>query len=469
MSSSLKPEKQASMPTAFPASGTFGVTQRVTLLSATPGATIHYTTDGSDPTPASAAFDPYVLPVLEAVNQRHKGITTAYTIKAISVKEGLEPSPTATFNYVIKRRSTDEYSSTEIRPGIHMIMDFDDTKMYLILGSKRAMLVDAGLGSGDLLGYVEKMIGDLPLDVIITHGHPDHIALMGQFQGKYNVYMNHIDIPLVNRFVEQMGYEIDTDQIIDLREGAAFDLGDRTFVTYEVPGHSLGSIVLFDEQSGILIAGDAVGSNRPTITDSLWMQFPGMAKIDEYLSTLQIFRQKIKGKVKEIYGGHNDVPFYGEAYLENLQRAAQALVDNGESALTPSLRPTDVWQVVVGDRLTDPNWAAINVAKDSCLTTPANEIAALSNLQINPGIPDIPFSPFQFNYKVVFVSHASRISIVPTAMSTKYSQLTINGESKRSEETYVADLKAGENVFEITVTAPNRTSSHTYIIKAINP
>jgi len=37
---------------------------------------------------------------------------------------------------------------------------------------------------------------------------------------------------------------------------------------YEVPGHSAGHTVLFDEADGILLASDAVGSNRPTIPDS---------------------------------------------------------------------------------------------------------------------------------------------------------------------------------------------------------
>jgi glyoxylase-like metal-dependent hydrolase (beta-lactamase superfamily II) len=189
------------------------------------------------------------------------------------------------------------------------------------------------------------MIGDRPLDVVVTHGHPDHIAAMGQFQDRYNVYMNHRDLPMVQGFVERLGYRIDLEQIDDLREGVVFDLGDRTLKVYEVPGHSAGHVVLFDEASGILLASDAVGSNRPTITDSLWMQFPGMAPIDDYLSSLQVFHSKVAGKIRAIYGGHNDVPFSGETYLDNLQRAAQLLVDQGEEVLVPSLRPTDAWQM----------------------------------------------------------------------------------------------------------------------------
>ena len=144
---------------------------------------------------------------------------------------------------------------------------------------------------------------------MITHGHPDHIAAMGQFQDRYNVSMNHRDLPMVQGFVERLGYRIDLEQIDDLREGAVFDLGDRTLKVYEVPGHSAGHVVLFDEANGILLASDAVGSNRPTITDSLWMQFAGMAPIDDYLSSLQVFRSKVAGKIQEIYGGHNDIPF----------------------------------------------------------------------------------------------------------------------------------------------------------------
>ena len=43
-----------------------------------------------------------------------------------------------------------------------MIRDFDDTKMYVVIGSARALLVDAGLGTGNLRGLVEGMIGDRP-------------------------------------------------------------------------------------------------------------------------------------------------------------------------------------------------------------------------------------------------------------------------------------------------------------------
>lgn len=458
--------RQAAPPSAFPAPGTFGVTQRITLLCATPGAAIHYTLDGSTPDHSSPLFDAYTLPVLEAINEGERGVRTAYTVKAIAVAEGLAPSDVATFDYVIDRRSKDVYLMAEVAPGLHMIRDFDDTKMYLVIGRTRALLVDAGLGSGDLHALVKGMIGDRPLDVVITHGHPDHIAAMGQFQDRYPVHMNHRDVPMVKRFVERMGFRIDLEQIEDLHEGALFDLGDRVFKVYEVPGHSAGHTVLFDEANGLLLASDAFGSNRPTITDSLWMQMPGMMPIDLYLSSLQRFRGKVAGKIKEIHGGHNDTPFVGEAYLDNLQRAAQWLVDDGEAVLTPSLRPTDAWQVVVGDRLSDPNWAAINVAKGRCLSTPPEQIATLSNVLIQGARIAPRFDPEHTAYTVSLDAPAAAVALTVTATSGRHRSLTVNGVPYQSGVSQTVTLNRDAPHLTIDVASPDGSvhTSYTFVV-----
>ncbi len=453
---------QAEAPTAFPAPGTFHVTQRVTLLSSTPSATIRYTTNGSTPTAVSPIFDQYKLPVLDAINVGDVGQKTSYVIKAIATQKGTADSDVVTFDYTIDRRSKDVYLARDISSGLRMVIDFDDTKMVLITGSQRALLIDAGLGGGDLCGYVELLIGDLPLDVAITHAHPDHVACMAQFQGTYNVYMHHADLPLVRRFNEQMGLGIDTEKVIDLREGFVFDLGDQQLTVYEVPGHTPGSIVLFDEATGDLFAGDALGSSRPTIVDALWMQHKGMAPIDEYLSTVQGFRAKLRGKIRRIFTGHNDVPIYGETYLDNLQQAAQHLVDEGDAVLTPSLRPTDVWQVVVGDRMTDPNWIAINVRKGQFLTALPHRLATLSHLHLSLGTLTTAFKPSIFMYSTVVASDETTIEVTPTATSTRYRALSMNGTAVVSGTACRMSLNPGENEFMITVTSPDGSAVNNY-------
>jgi len=61
--------------------------------------------------------------------------------------------------------------------------------MFLIIGTKKAALIDTGYGVGDLKGYI-RSITKLPLIVLCTHGHVDHASGTDQFE---RVYLNHND------------------------------------------------------------------------------------------------------------------------------------------------------------------------------------------------------------------------------------------------------------------------------------
>ena len=79
----------AAMPVADPPAGTYGEAQNVTLTSTTDTAAIHYTLDGSTPTSESPVHgDPI-------------SISRTTTIKAISVADGMEPSPVMSARFVI--------------------------------------------------------------------------------------------------------------------------------------------------------------------------------------------------------------------------------------------------------------------------------------------------------------------------------------------------------------------------------
>jgi hypothetical protein len=84
----------AASPRATPAAGTYDDTQSVSLATATEGAVIHYTTDGSDPTVDSPV---YSAPI---------SVTANTTIKAIAVKEGLDASGVLAAAYIIDRTTT---------------------------------------------------------------------------------------------------------------------------------------------------------------------------------------------------------------------------------------------------------------------------------------------------------------------------------------------------------------------------
>jgi len=85
----LVPMDTASAPTFSLAAGTYKGVQTVTLSSATPGDTIHYTTDSTLPTSSS--------PVYSGSLQ----IAASETVKAIAVEAGTIPSPPSTAKYTI--------------------------------------------------------------------------------------------------------------------------------------------------------------------------------------------------------------------------------------------------------------------------------------------------------------------------------------------------------------------------------
>lgn len=93
-------------PTANPTAGTYSENQSVTLTSSTVGATIYYTTDGSEPTITGGATggttQQYTAPIA-VTGTVGQSITT--TIKAIAVQNGMQDSSVETFTYTIKQDS----------------------------------------------------------------------------------------------------------------------------------------------------------------------------------------------------------------------------------------------------------------------------------------------------------------------------------------------------------------------------
>ena len=90
-------------PTANPTAGAYTENQSVALASSTVGATIYYTTDGSEPTILSGVPDgttqQYTAPIAVTGTE---GQSSTTTIKAIAVKNGMQDSSVETFTYTIK-------------------------------------------------------------------------------------------------------------------------------------------------------------------------------------------------------------------------------------------------------------------------------------------------------------------------------------------------------------------------------
>ena len=72
-------------------------------------------------------------------------------------------------------------TAREVAGGVWAIDDRAQDTVYLVVGGERALLLDTGWGVGDLAGLVASLT-DLPLTVVNSHGHPDHVCGNGQFQ-----------------------------------------------------------------------------------------------------------------------------------------------------------------------------------------------------------------------------------------------------------------------------------------------
>ena len=94
-------------PTANPTAGTYSKNQSVALSSSTEGATIYYTTDGSEPTITGGTTKQYTEPIL-VTGTEGQSITT--TIKAIAVKNGMQDSSVETFTYTIHQIPVAKYT-----------------------------------------------------------------------------------------------------------------------------------------------------------------------------------------------------------------------------------------------------------------------------------------------------------------------------------------------------------------------
>jgi glyoxylase-like metal-dependent hydrolase (beta-lactamase superfamily II) len=136
---------------------------------------------------------------------------------------------------------------------------------YLILGTERAILFDAGAGHFDIRPVVETLT-DLPVTFIPSHFHFDHIGNTVTFDHVAVVDLPHIraqaaDNRLALTWEQHLGsFEGIAAPTLEIDEWLAvnstLDLGDRQLKILFTPGHTDDSISLLDLASADLFSGD---------------------------------------------------------------------------------------------------------------------------------------------------------------------------------------------------------------------
>ena len=456
------PATKLPAPTIFPAPGIYFNTTSLSLMDEIPDAEIHYTWDGSEPNASSPIFDPRGVLFIAGLYDGDKGLTTGYTLRAIAMKTGMAASEVTTFSYQVARRDRTAYLSEEVAPGVRMIRDSDNDKMFLLRGTKRYALIDSGQGRGALHDYISQFTGGLPLVTIWTHSHGDHIGQADQFIADSMAYVGAGDRDAVADFLSQRGASADriAEHLQTATDGMKIDLGDRALEIVSVPGHTPGSIVIFDPASGGLFTGDSVGNNSPLPPDVLWMQ-RSSESLDQYFATVRTARSMLGNRVKLIMTGHNDRPLVGSAYLDNLENALQRAMDQGSAALVPSYRPQGLQQIVVGNRLTDPNWFGININPQTFLPAAPDQIASLTIIETKGATLTSRFSPNEHDYEAK-ASSRGPITIAARPASSRVQSLTIDGKTVKAGVATKVSFTGSKKTVPIVVTARDGQTAQTY-------
>jgi glyoxylase-like metal-dependent hydrolase (beta-lactamase superfamily II) len=139
---------------------------------------------------------------------------------------------------------------------------FEKPFLYLIFGRDKALLEDTGAGDVQTGPYVTSLLAKwakkknrtpLPLIVIHSHAHGDHIAGDKQFQGMANV-----------QFIAPTPAEIQKAAGIATWPSGlgSIDLGGRVIDVIPIPGHNDASIALYDRLTGNLLTGDSLYPGR---------------------------------------------------------------------------------------------------------------------------------------------------------------------------------------------------------------
>jgi len=140
------------------------------------------------------------------------------------------------------------YEVVEIQAGFWAINE-GGVRMYLLEGADWALLLDTGFGGGDLRGVVERLT-DKPVRVCLSHDHHDHISNCKQFSH----FILHRETLAAARPLCPAGAVFD---LVD--EGDVIDLGSRQLTVLHTPGHTPGSIALWDRAGNFALTGDSVG------------------------------------------------------------------------------------------------------------------------------------------------------------------------------------------------------------------
>ncbi|MDQ0756278.1 MBL fold metallo-hydrolase [Arthrobacter sp. B3I4] len=142
-----------------------------------------------------------------------------------------------------------------------------DNNVWIVGDDEQCLVIDP---AHDAAAIAAAVAGRKVTAVLLTHGHDDHIAAVGEFRELVNapVYLNREDWMLWERVFP--GTEPDRA----IADGDTFDVAGARLVAFATPGHSPGSVSFYLESEGTVFTGDTLFQGGPGATGRSFSDFP---------------------------------------------------------------------------------------------------------------------------------------------------------------------------------------------------
>lgn len=209
----------------------------------------------------------------------------------------------------------------KLTDNIYLMDDAGESTGYIVLGSKKAAVIDTMNGYENVQDVV-RTVTDLPIIVINTHGHCDHIFGDIYFD---KAYIHPADLPIVAEhtafpdFVERCSkYNLHMPELLPINDGDVIDLGGRRLQIISLPGHTQGSICLLLAEDRVLFTGDAINRH-------LWAQLDESSDMQTIADNLDKIAF-VKDKADYILHGHTR-DFDPISLFDELRGGVQDIID----------------------------------------------------------------------------------------------------------------------------------------------
>jgi len=236
----------------------------------------------------------------------------------------------------------------EVAPAVFALYEphqAEETIGYLIVGDKRAVLFDTGMGISDIR-QVTAALTKLPIVVLNSHTHNDHVGGNWQFA---TIYAMDTDFTRANArgSREDAQSEVAPDQICGelpkgfdrktyatrpwkitayVHDGDRIDLGGRSLEIIATPGHTPDAISLLDGDHGLLFTGDTY------YPGTIWLYRPE-TDLKAYSASIRRLAA-LAPRIKMVLGAHN-IPVAPPSVLPHLVTAFEA-VHSGKIRAIPA-------------------------------------------------------------------------------------------------------------------------------------